>query len=106
MAYLFEKTESKELNKIIKTFDKQIKEEYKSAKGNKYKCASYWKKTIFNESKDFSISDWLEVRKGGYWEKRDSLVSFINLSNCKTEKEDAKINLYKFILSKIKKYKV
>jgi len=77
-------------NKVLATFDKQIKREYPEAGGDKNKCISYWQKLLFIESNKLSIDDWRNIRVGDYWEIRDSKSG---------------IDRYKFILNRIENYK-
>ena len=79
-----------EYNKLIKVFDKQIKKEYKAAKGNKYNCRSWWAKMLFIEFNKLHVDDWRIIRSGDYWETRDRKIG---------------IERDKYILSKIKEYK-
>jgi hypothetical protein len=107
MKYQFQETGNKELDKIIKKFDKQIKAEYKSADGDKYRCLSYWSKNIFLESINFDLRDWKLIRTKDYWQKRDDLQRRLN--NLKSEdikqKEEIKLHIKKMLYNSILKYK-
>ena len=73
MKYEFKSTGNKNVDSIIKQFDKQIKIEYKSAGGDKKKCPSYWDKLIFLKTLNLDINDWRKIRSGDFWLIRDSL---------------------------------
>lgn len=73
MKYEFKSTGDKEIDRIIKQFDKQIKKEYKYAGGDKEKCPSYWHKLLFLKTINLDLNDWRKIREGDYWEIRDSL---------------------------------
>ena len=67
MKYEFKSTGNKEVDKVIKEFDKQIKKEYKSANGKKENCISFWGKRIFLKTLNLDINDWRKIRSGNYY---------------------------------------
>jgi len=71
--YEFKSTMDEKVDELVKQFDNQIKKEYKTARGNKHNCPSYWHKLIFLKSINLSINDWREIRTGDYYLVRDSL---------------------------------
>jgi hypothetical protein len=73
MKYEFKSTGDKKIDSIVKQFDKQIKKEYKNAGGDKERCPSYWHKLLFLKTMNLDLTDWMKIRTGDYWEKRDLL---------------------------------
>jgi hypothetical protein len=73
MKYQFQSTGNEIADKVIKEFDKQIRIEYKAAKGNKDLCPSYWYKLLFLDTKDLDIFEWREIRTEEYWENKKNL---------------------------------
>ena len=71
--YEFKSTGNKQVDRIIKQYDKQIKKEYKAAGGDRNKCISYWRKLCFLKTLDLNTNDWRKIRSGDYWLVRDSL---------------------------------
>lgn len=65
---------NKNIDEVIKQFDRQIKKEYLNADGEKELCSSYWKKLLFINSIDLNISDWKKIRDYEYWENMNSLT--------------------------------
>jgi hypothetical protein len=64
---------NKEIDRIIKRFDKQIEREYEECDENEKKCPSYWHKLLFINTLDFTINDWNKLRDKDYWETNDNL---------------------------------
>ena len=89
MKYNFISSGDKEVDKVLKIFDRQIKQEYKKADGKKENCPSYWNKLLFLKTFDLEFCDWVEIRTDKYWTIRDSL--------CEIEQT-------KFILEKVEYY--
>ena len=81
---------NRQIEKQLKKFDKQIRNEYSNANGDKYKCQSYWAKMIFLESIELDIYDWRKIRSGNYLRIKDSLTG---------------ISKKKFTLKRIQAYK-
>lgn len=73
MKYEFKSTGDKKIDSIVKQFDKQIKKEYKNVGGDKERCPSYWHKLLFLKTMNLDLTDWMKIRTGDYWEKRDLL---------------------------------
>ena len=73
MRYEFKSTGSKEIDKVIKQFDAQIKTEYKLTGGKKEHCPSYWHKLLFLKTLDLNTNDWNNIRSDDYWVNYDSL---------------------------------
>ena len=106
MEYKFESTGNLELDKIIKKFDKQIRNEYKYSKGKKYKCISYWSKNILLESINFTLNDWKQVRTREYWEKRDNLQIILNnLKSNDYQVKEIELKQKELLYNSIIKYK-
>jgi hypothetical protein len=82
-------TDKNKINYLIKSFDGQIKKEYKIANGDRYKCTSYWSKNIFLLSINLTIADWKKIRSDDYWITHDCLDG---------------IEKSKFIFNRIKTY--
>jgi hypothetical protein len=59
-------------NKLIETFDRQIKAEYSANNGNLERCESYWAKALFMASAKLSIHDWRGIRDEDFWIGYDS----------------------------------
>ena len=57
MRYIFKETGNVEVDKLVKRFDKQIKDEYLLNDGNKFLCPSYWSKLLFLKTMDLDIND-------------------------------------------------
>ena len=64
---------NKEIDRIIKRFDKQIVREYEEYGKDDKKCPSYWHKLLFINTLDFTINDWKKLRNNDYWEDNDNL---------------------------------
>ncbi len=76
----------------LKEFDRNIRREMKSLQTFKpYLCESYYMKQIFLETIDFNISDWRELRKDDYYDKKQSYSRTIDKK--------------KFTLKKVLEYK-
>lgn len=60
---MYYSTGNKEVDRVLYQFDRQCQ-----------RCpADKFKRELFILTFNFTIKDWREVRKGDYWEKRDSL---------------------------------
>ena len=78
-----------EYDRILEGFDKQIKREWREAKGIKEDCRTWWSKMLFIEFNKLHVDDWRIIRSGDYWETRDRKIG---------------LDRDKYILSKIKAY--
>ena len=90
MNYNFKLSRNKEIDKLIRKFDKQIKNEYLEYSGDKDKCPSYWHKLLFINTLDFTIDDWKKLRTKEYYYIRDRLEG---------------IEQNKFILQRVRMYR-
>lgn len=57
---------------VVCAFNRRIRMEQKDYSDLENR-PSYWRKKIFVNSFDLKISDWKGVRRGDYYDKRDSL---------------------------------
>ena len=79
-------------DKRIREFDYQLKREMRAVRTrDPKKCLSYYLKEIFIETIDFYIDDWREVRKGDYYERKQSYYETIDKK--------------KFVLQRVLEYK-
>lgn len=58
-----------ELEKIIETFDYQIKRDIKNGL-KKEDSLSYWNKLLFLKTKDYTIREWKEIRDEDYYKQK------------------------------------
>jgi hypothetical protein len=101
MGYFFKSIGNKEIDNIVRKFDKQIVDEYKDANGIKEMCLSYWSKKIFLETINFDLNDWKKVRDFDYFQERDNLQKTLN----KFKQKDVEIKQKKILYDSIIKYK-
>ncbi len=73
MKNKYKESRNKNVKILIEQFDKQIKIEYKQAKGKKEECQSYWNKLLFLQAIDLDFNDWRIIASEDYWKIRDSL---------------------------------
>lgn len=72
--YSFKSYKNGAIVKILKTFDEQIKREYKINNGVKERCVSYWNKILFIDSLYLTPYDWRIIRDRQYWEEKKRLT--------------------------------
>jgi len=72
--YTFESSGDDKIDRVLETFDSQIKREYAINDRVKERCISYWNKILFLKSLELTPDDWRFIRNDEYWEEKKKLT--------------------------------
>jgi len=96
---------SEQYFKACAAFDRKIEKEMSYGHGfPAEKTPAYWEKAVYQASQTLTFDDWRKIRDEEYWETHDELRKLIYENTDFTYSIHLRLQLYKFIYSRIRLY--